>query len=251
VILLWIANQEAGYNTFIGWQSGYTFNTTGNAFNTFVGMQSGYFVTTGKKNSFIGSGGGGYGAGYFVTTGSANTILGAYNGNQDGLDIRTLDNYIVLSDGDGTPQAHFEPSGNFVVKRSANSSLQAVGCYNDTTANATNMHILSSGSIVRSTSSRKYKTDIQGADHGLDELMQLRSVTYKGTGNHDSDQLLGGLIAEEVHDAGLTEFVQYNDDGEPDALAYGNMVSLCIKAIQELSAKNDALTARITALEGA
>jgi hypothetical protein len=245
------SNQEAGYNTFIGWQSGYTFNTTGNAFNTFVGMQSGYFVTTGKKNSFIGSGGGGYGAGYFVTTGSANTILGAYNGNQDGLDIRTLDNYIVLSDGDGTPQAHFEPSGNFVVKRSANSSLQAVGCYNDTTANATNMHILSSGSIVRSTSSRKYKTDIQGADHGLDELMQLRSVTYKGTGNHDSDQLLGGLIAEEVHDAGLTEFVQYNDDGEPDALAYGNMVSLCIKAIQELSAKNDALTARITALEGA
>jgi hypothetical protein len=107
------SNQEAGYNTFIGWQSGYTFNTTGNAFNTFVGMQSGYFVTTGKKNSFIGSGGGGYGAGYFVTTGSANTILGAYNGNQDGLDIRTSSNNIVLSDGDGNPRAIYQNNGSY------------------------------------------------------------------------------------------------------------------------------------------
>jgi hypothetical protein len=57
------------------------------------------------------------------------------------------------------------------------------------------------------------------------------------------------LIAEEVHDVGLTEFVDYNKDDEPDALAYGNMVSLCIKSIQELSAKNDALEARIKKLE--
>jgi hypothetical protein len=57
------------------------------------------------------------------------------------------------------------------------------------------------------------------------------------------------LIAEEVHDAGLTEFVAYNDDNEPDALAYGNMVSLCIKAIQEQQATITALEARIAALE--
>ena len=59
----------------------------------------------------------------------------------------------------------------------------------------------------------------------------------------------GGLIAEEVHDAGLTEFVTYNDDNQPDALAYGNMVSLCIKAIQEQQATITALEARIAALE--
>ena len=52
-----------------------------------------------------------------------------------------------------------------------------------------------------------------------------------------------------MHDAGLTEFVQYDDDGEPDALAYGNMVSLCIKAIQELSAAVDTLKAKVAALE--
>ena len=32
---------------------------------------------------------------------SNNTIIGSYNGNQNGLDIRTSSNNIVLSDGDG------------------------------------------------------------------------------------------------------------------------------------------------------
>jgi hypothetical protein len=77
----------------------------------------------------------------------------------------------------------------------------------------------------------------------------LRPVTYKG--NNDGDTIFGGLIAEEVHDAGLTEFVQYNNDDEPDALAYGNMVSLCIKAIQELKTELNEAKARITALETA
>ena len=55
------------------------------------------------------------------------------------------------------------------------------------------------------------------------------------------------MIAEEVHAAGLTEFVQYAEDGSPDALAYSNMVSLCIKAIQELKAEVDALKAKVGA----
>ena len=41
----------------------------------------------------------------------------------------------------------------------------------------------------------------------------------------------------------------YDDDNEPDALAYGNMVSLCIKAIQEQQTTITALEARIAALE--
>jgi hypothetical protein len=95
----------------------------------------------------------------------------------------------------------------------------------------------------------KYKNTITDATHGLAEILKLRPVTYKG--NNDGDTVFGGLIAEEVHDAGLTEFVQYNDEDKPDALAYGNMVSLCIKAIQELKAENTALANRITTLEGA
>ena len=121
------------------------------------------------------------------------------------------------------------------------------GSYTNTTGSAANVHILSSGVLVRSTSSLRYKNTINDATHGLTELLALRPVTYKG--NNDGDTIFGGLIAEEVHDAGLTEFVQYNDDGQPDALAYGNMVSLCIKAIQEQQTTITALEARIAALE--
>ena len=56
--------------------------------------------------------------------------------------------------------------------------------------------------------------------------------------------MFGGLIAEEVHDAGLTEFVAYDKEGRPDALHYGNMVALLVKAIQELEAKVAALEAK-------
>ena len=103
------------------------------------------------------------------------------------------------------------------------------------------------GDLQRSTSSLKYKTDVQDATHGLAEVLQLRPVTYKG--KNDGDTVFGGLIAEEVHAAGLTEFVQYAPDGSPDALAYGNMVSLLVKAIQEQQAIIQSLTARIEALE--
>ena len=58
----------------------------------------------------------GYNAGYNMTTGHSNTILGGYTGNQGGLDIRTSNNYIVLSDGDGTVGAYM-PAGATTTAR--------------------------------------------------------------------------------------------------------------------------------------
>ena len=148
---------------------------------------------------------------------------------------------IYLQNSAGSTVGFFRSDGNF------NTGALSASPYNNTTASAANMFVSSSGDILRSTSSLRYKDHVQDASHGLAELMQLRSVTYKG--KKDGDTVFGGLIAEEVHAAGLTEFVQYAEDGSPDALAYGNMVSLCIKAIQELSAKNDALEAANAAFE--
>ena len=90
------SNTTGLYNTYIGGR-GAGYNATGSQ-NTFVGDYAGREVTTGGTNTFIGQG-----AGYLVTTGGGNTILGMYNGNQGGLDIRTANKYIVLSDGDGNP----------------------------------------------------------------------------------------------------------------------------------------------------
>jgi hypothetical protein len=106
--------------------------------------------------------------------------------------------------------------------------------YDRTSSSAANVVVEDSsiGYVVRrSTSSLKYKNNVNNSTHGLDDVMKLRSVTYKGINN--GDKIFGGLIAEEVHEAGLTEFVQYDEEGKPDALAYGQMVALAFKAIQE------------------
>jgi hypothetical protein len=74
--------------------------------NTAVGYQAGLNATN-ASNTFIGRL-----AGSLITTGAANTIIGRYNGNEGGLDIRTGDNNIVLSDGDGNPRQFINSSGN-------------------------------------------------------------------------------------------------------------------------------------------
>lgn len=82
---------RSSYNTLIGYNAGYSHSlpAAASGLNTFVGANAGYNVTSGVKN----------------------TILGAYNGNQGGLDIRTLSNYVVLSDGDGNPRLYIDNTG--------------------------------------------------------------------------------------------------------------------------------------------
>lgn len=63
--------------------------------NTAVG-EGALAVATGQNNTAIGN----Y-AGNQITTGQYNTILGQWNGNQDGFDIRTESNCVVLADGQG------------------------------------------------------------------------------------------------------------------------------------------------------
>ena len=70
----------------------------------------------------------------------------------------------------------------------ATATIGAAGSYSNTTSGGANVHILSSGVLVRSTSSLKYKNTINDATHGLTELLKLRPVTYKG--NNDGDKFL-------------------------------------------------------------
>ena len=144
--------------------------------------------------------------------------------------------------------------------RITNGGINSQTIYNNPTVSGANLFISGGYNFQRSTSSSRYKTEITDATHGLDEVMNLRPVTYKGI--NDGDRVFGGLIAEEVHDAGLTEFVDYSEDEDgnerPEGLHYGHMAALAFKAIQELKTELDAekakvadLEARVTALENA
>jgi hypothetical protein len=118
-------NNIAGFNTAVGYFALFA-NTSGTknvavgagagdtltigSYNLFVGQDAGTRATTGSRNTFVGQG-----SGSFVTTGEKNTILGRYSGNQDGLDITTSSNNIVLSDGDGTVRQLIDSSGRVMV----------------------------------------------------------------------------------------------------------------------------------------
>lgn len=97
------SNVDGVLNTYVGYQAGYSSNAN---YNAFFGHYSGY-STTGGQNTFVGAV-----SGNAITTGYKNSILGWYNGNQGGLDIRTANNYIVLSDGDGNPRQYIDGNGN-------------------------------------------------------------------------------------------------------------------------------------------
>ena len=138
------SNTTASNNTAVGYQAGYS-NTTGAA-NVLIGKQAGYSATgsgnviigetagyysSGSRNTFVGATKvGTNGCGDAMTSGSANTIIGNYSGNQGGLDIRTASNYIVLSDGDGTPRAWCQ-SGTSGWKFSDNGSRDDNGQQNE------------------------------------------------------------------------------------------------------------------------
>ena len=98
------ATTDGFQNTFIGENAGFT--NTGGDTNTFIGSDAGY-LCNGNKNTFIGKN-----SGESVLTGDKNSILGSFNGNEGSLDIRNLDNNIVLSDGDGNPRLLITSGGN-------------------------------------------------------------------------------------------------------------------------------------------
>jgi hypothetical protein len=235
-------------NTTYGYAAGS--NLTSGSGNTLIGDNAGAFVTTGTANTFIGGGivGSTGGSGFYVSTGSKNAILGCYNGNQDGLDIRTGSNYIVLSDGDGNVRyfyglrsgatghyflAMINSAGNFPMK------------WNSTT-----------GAMSYDTSSRLVKENIIDSPYGLAEIMQLKSRKYFRTDDQRSEV---GLVADEVTDI-LPElvpmvpksvFTKNEEDTEVIAggVNYDKLTSVLVKAIQELKTIVDAQAAEIVALK--
>lgn len=97
-------------NVFVGRNAGAS-EVAGIA-NTFIGSYAGN-VSTGNSNTYIGSGYTGliYASGEQMTTGNKNVILGNFSGAVSGLDMRTLNNYICLSDGDGNLRQFHDNNG--------------------------------------------------------------------------------------------------------------------------------------------
>jgi hypothetical protein len=162
--------------------------------------------------------------------------------------VAQIQQYYQASNKYGLKFFKYDSSLGEAMNITAEGYLLCPGVYNNTTANAANVYVFGTGDLTRSTSSRKYKTDIVDYSKGLNEVMLLRPVSYKGI--NDGDKQFAGLIAEEVADKGLVEFVQYAEDGTPDGLAYPHMIALLTKAIQEQQAMIEELKQEVAKLKG-
>jgi hypothetical protein len=222
-----ISNTTASNNTAVGYQAGYSATTAGA--NTYIGYQAGYAANRGTAsnviNTFVG-----YGSGSAVTDGYKNTIIGSYSGNQGGLDIRSANNYIVLSDGDGNP--HLYSSYN----------APNYGLWCNTIVAGTGSALVfntSSGLISYSSSSSRYKENIKDTKYGLADVIKMRPVTFDYISDKTNDV---GFIAEEMVNI-IPEVVGKNKEGQVEYINYDKLTSVLVKAIQELKAEFDAYKA--------
>jgi len=162
-------NVTSNYNTASGTQA-LKFTTA--ADNTAMGGQAGMGVTSGTLNSFFGRS-----SGSLVTTGSRNTILGAFDGNENGLDIRTSSNNIVLSDGAGNPRLSINSSGAATFASTVNGrDVAADGAKLDDIAAGANNYTLPSGYATEGFVSNQITALVDSSPATLNTLNELAAA---------------------------------------------------------------------------
>jgi len=110
------------------------------------------------------------------------------------------------------------------------------------------VYMTNTGNSWNSVSDERQKNIVESIDNGLEKVNSLRAVI--GSYKHDPKNIRRPfLIAQDVQ-AVLPEAVNVQDEETGIlGMSYTDVIPLLVASIKELSAKNDALTARIEALE--
>ena len=127
-------------------------------------------------------------------TGSLNIGASVFHGNV------TVGNYVVTA-GSGSGDLRMHGANGIESFRAVTSVVRAANIVNLTTSSAANVRISSSNnSMYMSTSSGRYKTDIEDLeDTYADKVLDLRPVWFRSLCSDDPDEYsYYGLIAEEV-----------------------------------------------------
>ena len=121
----------------------------------------------------------------------------------------------------------------------------------------TGASINTTGAIVRTTSSARYKQDIVNIEYEYNDILLLNPKQFKLKDEvllYENPRVYGGFIAEELNEIdSLKVFVNYiiAEDGSkiPDGIAYGEMVSALVSAIKHQDGLIKLLSSRLDALE--
>jgi hypothetical protein len=196
---------SGGFNTAVGHQS-LSFNTSGQQ-NTAVGVDALFISTSASFNTGLG-----YRAGNNVTTGSENTFLGYSAGNN----VVSSTNNIAIGFG-----AQVAIAGNSHQIKMGDSRI--------TLAQTQVAWTLSSD--------RRFKSNIQNSQLGLDFIKTLRPVSYTRISD-EYKKTEYGFIAQEVEEAlfeagDLNNGIIIKDDEGSYGVRYNDFIPMTIKAVQE------------------
>lgn len=110
------------------------------------------------------------------------------------------------------------------------------------------------GSLIRTTSSQRYKTDIQPLSILYSDIIALEPKTFKRTEeveqNPEAAATYPGFIAEDLADTSLDVFVFRNAEGQPEGIHYAELSAALLYAIKQQDAMIKSLSDRIDKLEG-
>lgn len=107
--------------------------------------------------------------------------------------------------------------------------IWSVAIYNYTGSGSANLVINSNGTIFRSTSARKYKANIRVANKVIADakkILKINPVSWIDKFELSSGDVKGryyGFIADEFHEKGMTEVVNYGESGQVEGLAYDRL----------------------------
>jgi hypothetical protein len=142
--------------------------------------------------------------------------------------------------GNGRGGLYWEDGGRWALFY--DHSNNSLGICGSTTSSSYQLYVsgnaYATGTITAASDARK-KTEIETVTNALEKVNQLRGVTYKRTDLKEDapryDKVEIGVIAQEVEPI-LPEVVNYAEDRDEYAVAYGNFAGLFIEAIKEQTA---------------
>ena len=237
--------------------------------NVIIGDQAGFALTSGSGNTALGKG-----ALDTNSTASFSTAIG-----QDALGATTAGNNTAvgyqagLAVISGTNNTFLGAESGGVLQSGSN--VTVIGYNADASAsNATDEVTLGNGDVetlrcgitaITSLSDARDKTNVIDSPYGLDFVDSLRPVQFTwqrrllepADENHSKNGTTRvGFLAQDFLAAmpdNENEVLNLVYKSNPERLeaSYGNLIPIMAQAIKDLKAQNDALSARLTALESA
>jgi hypothetical protein len=219
-------------------------NTSG-SLNTVIGAAAMVTNTSGSSNTADGLNA------LFSNNGDNNTAVGrgALGGNTSG------NNNVALGFGAGsgvTTASNVICIGTNVAGNDVNDSCYIGNIFGDTSSGGTAVFVNTNGRLGTTTSSRRFKDNIELMDQASEALFALRPVTFRYKKEIDpAGTSQFGLVAEEVEKVNR-DLVVHDKEGKPYSVRYEQVNAMLLNeflkehnTVQELRKELAALTATV------